>query len=328
MLGRPDQSTRVTFPRGDVEGKSRIIAARQENEDYILVFIEETPFHPVDHLWPDQPEDRGYFEFERGVICPVSHCYTAAYNPATQELLVDKAIVDRGIKRKEQGWIWLVAHRLDVSAHKRELNAETLLGRTADLKVDEPYREAICRGHSLCHLAAFALNEFMEEHSQAKQVEENIWRRAFKKKDSLGRRQFDGATNRSSEIRMDASVDEYEINVPRTDACGKFNVNVLVKLLATLGEGIQKKLNAWLHEDGIRAVITPEVCSLHEVREWVAEKVGQTGKFKMTCGGSHALCFQLPPETRVSTKITQIKPQDGGDLRFRMENSAPYVSRP
>ena len=55
MSPRP---TVVTFPAGSVVGDS-VISSVHASEAGAVVIVDATPFHPVDHTWPDQPGDAG-----------------------------------------------------------------------------------------------------------------------------------------------------------------------------------------------------------------------------------------------------------------------------
>jgi alanyl-tRNA synthetase len=46
------------IPGGRVAGRSQIVEAVPVGDRHGLV-VAETPFHPLDHTWPDQPADRG-----------------------------------------------------------------------------------------------------------------------------------------------------------------------------------------------------------------------------------------------------------------------------
>lgn len=47
---------RITYPGSATRGRSQVLRC-EERDGRLLVVTEETPFHPLDHLWPDQPAD-------------------------------------------------------------------------------------------------------------------------------------------------------------------------------------------------------------------------------------------------------------------------------
>jgi len=61
MHGQINSNTVVLFPSGATEHTSEIVAAQWYNEEehVVAVITAATPFHPVDHKWPDQPGDTG-----------------------------------------------------------------------------------------------------------------------------------------------------------------------------------------------------------------------------------------------------------------------------
>jgi alanyl-tRNA synthetase len=58
MIGRIQGSTLITYPKGAVYNISPVRATLPVTRGTGVV-TEETPFHPLDHYWPDQPADSG-----------------------------------------------------------------------------------------------------------------------------------------------------------------------------------------------------------------------------------------------------------------------------
>lgn len=174
-------STVVTFPDGHVTGRSEIVGAVPVGARHGLV-VAETPFHPLDHTWPDQPADLGTI----GGL-PVVDCVTGAW--AEQEGL--RLGPDIPVRRGADGWEWLVVHVTD---------APLPVGETVDLVVDAGHRAALSAGHTACHLAALALNAALAGH----------WRKEAAR-DGLGHPDFDQAAITSSRITPDGSVDVYRL---------------------------------------------------------------------------------------------------------------------
>ncbi|ERB62615.1 hypothetical protein N779_25375, partial [Vibrio coralliilyticus OCN008] len=73
-------------------------------QDYLYLITEMTPFHPVSHIWPDHPADKGTID---GHV--VIDCLVGAVELSSDELYVGSAIP---VKRDEEGWAFVVVHCL------------------------------------------------------------------------------------------------------------------------------------------------------------------------------------------------------------------------
>lgn len=55
--------TLVTYPAGSLQECARVVETlrdhRPHSEHRTLLVTDRTPFHPLDPLWPDQPDDHG-----------------------------------------------------------------------------------------------------------------------------------------------------------------------------------------------------------------------------------------------------------------------------
>ena len=145
-----------------------------------------TPFHPLDHAWPDQPADRGTLDGR-----PVVDCLTGAVGP-DGVLLTGSDIQAR---RGDDGWAWVVVHVLE-----GELPAE---GATVDLQVDGDFRAALSAGHTACHLAALALN--------AEVAARGLWRKDPARDDALGNPDLDQLAITESRIEPWGAYDRYRL---------------------------------------------------------------------------------------------------------------------
>jgi len=172
MLQHP--TTLVTFPTGATEGASAVrdlVVLPPDTAGFpggaLGLIVDTTPFHPVDHTWPDQPGDSGTALVD-GVIYPVVDSVTGAIGPDGEFALGAEIPVRRG----DEAWTWHVVHVLEAGpdpAHLRETNAH--------LRVDAERRRALSAAHTCCHLMALALNEALHER----------WRKAPGREDSFGR---------------------------------------------------------------------------------------------------------------------------------------------
>ncbi len=76
-----------------------------------VVVVDTTPFHPVDHTWPDQPGDTGTIAVA-GDTVQVTEALMAAISDEG-EFAVGS---DIPVKRGADGWTWLVGHRIEGAA--------------------------------------------------------------------------------------------------------------------------------------------------------------------------------------------------------------------
>ncbi|MFN8125105.1 MAG: hypothetical protein U0R64_01145 [Candidatus Nanopelagicales bacterium] len=270
--------TQVTFPAGAVEGVGRIEAvlpvgdgsggtvavgddALAVHADTALlgVVLDRTPFHPVDHAWPDQPADDGTVA---GI--PVVSCVTATADPDDQ-VTADGAI---RVRRGTEGHRWLVLHLLP------EAQARTLgEGQEVEAVVDAARRQRLSRGHSACHLAALALNR----------VAASFWDSDPGRSDSLGSPDLDSVAITLSRIVPDGALDVYRLG-KSTRRKGLRTADLLADL-----PRLQVEANAvlaeWTAAGGASTVDTGGDESLSARRMWRAEL--PEGTAEIPCGGTH-----------------------------------------
>lgn len=139
--------TIVTFPTGTVTGDG-VIARVEQTPEGTIVVVDETPFHPVDHTWPDQPGDTGSIAVGDDTVRVVEAVMAAISDEG--EFAVGSAIP---VKRGAEGWTWLVGHLIEGAAP-----ASFTEGARADLTVDAARRAGLSRGHTACHVASLALD--------------------------------------------------------------------------------------------------------------------------------------------------------------------------
>ena len=60
--------TIVTFPDGTLRGDA-VVTRVADGADGTVIVVDATPFHPVDHTWPDQPGDTGAISGEGSNCC-------------------------------------------------------------------------------------------------------------------------------------------------------------------------------------------------------------------------------------------------------------------
>jgi alanyl-tRNA synthetase len=243
-------STLVTFPSGLTSGRSTIVEAVPVGERHGLV-VSETPFHPLDHTWPDQPADRGTI----GGL-PVVDCLTGARSD-TGEIFLGADIPAR---RGAEGWDWLVVHVTETALPA---------GAEVDLEVDAGFRAALCAGHTACHLAALALNAALADR----------WRKQTRP-DSLGRPDFDQAAITSSRITPHGSVDVYRLG--KSLRKKGFSAEDLDP--EKLARQVNDRLAAWVAADAPVHLEVPDR-GLAARRTWHCSL--PEGEASIPCGGTH-----------------------------------------
>ncbi|NUW30554.1 metal-dependent hydrolase [Nonomuraea sp. SMC257] len=244
-------STVVTFPAGQVSGRSPIVGTVPVGERHGLV-VAETPFHPLDHTWPDQPADRGTI----GGL-PVVDCVTGAWSDGEIHLGADIPA-----RRGAEGWQWLVVHVTD---------APVPVGESVELAVDPAHRAALSAGHTACHLAAFALNAALAGR----------WRKE-PALDALGHPDFDQTAITSSRIEPDASVDVYRLG--KSLRKKGFTADGLDADLAEVAAAVNDRLKAWVAADAPVRLDVPGP-ELTARRTWHCAL--PEGEASIPCGGTH-----------------------------------------
>ncbi|GAA3652432.1 hypothetical protein GCM10022224_014150 [Nonomuraea antimicrobica] len=243
-------STLVTFPRGLTSGRSPIVGVVPVGDRHGLV-VAETPFHPLDHTWPDQPADQGTI----GGLAVVD-CVTGAQSNDGQVLLGEDVPVRRGAEDRQ----WLVVHVTETPLP---------VGAEVDLEVDPVHRAALSAGHTACHLAALALNAALAGH----------WRKETRP-DSLGRPDFDQAAIASSRIEPHGSVDVYRLG--KSLRKKGFSTEGLDP--AKVAREVNERLAAWVAADAPVGLDVPGP-ELTARRTWHCSL--PDGQASIPCGGTH-----------------------------------------
>lgn len=252
------QSTRVSFPDGSITGEGEVLLVDREAS---LVVVDATPFHPIDHTWPDQPGDSGTIS---------AGAATARVAEAVMAAVSDEGALAVGteipVKRGAEGWTWLVGHRIDDA-----IPDEIAVGARATLAVDAGRRAALSRGHTACHLASLALDAALAD----------LWRKEIAT-DPLGNPDFEGRANQSSRIHADGSVDEYRLGKSLRKA--GFDSEGFAASLADREERINARLASWVGSAGASR-IDVDGPSIIDRRTWRCEL--PEGAVGFLCGGTH-----------------------------------------
>lgn len=253
-------STVVSFAGGDVSGSSTV--ARVESTPAgVVVVVDATPFHPVDHTWPDQPGDSGEIA-QDGSSVRVSEAVMAAVSDEGEFAVAS----DIPVKRGAEGWTWLVGHPLE-----GEAPSWLVEGARVELSVDSSRRAGLSRGHTACHLASLALDLALAD----------LWRKD-PGEDALGNPNFEGKANQSSRIHVDGAVDEYRLGKSLRRA--GFDTETFATTLAEREAAINARLAEWVASGASSRVVT-EGPTIVDRRTWHCDL--PEGTAEILCGGTH-----------------------------------------
>lgn len=254
-------STLVDFPGGAVTGRSPVLSVhRLEGGAYGLV-TRSTPFHPLDHSWPDQPGDHGRITVG-GAGLTVIDTVTGGLGP-DGEFAVGAGIP---VRRGDVSWVWVAVHVTGTP-----VDPHALVGCEADLSVDEDRRAALSAAHTGCHLMALALNEALA-HRWTKEA----------RTDALGRPDFDGIAMDTSRMDEFASTDRYRLG--KSLRKKGFDAADLTDELPELARKVNARLAQWVAADAPVRIDTLGP-ALTDRRTWVCEL--PEGTATIACGGTH-----------------------------------------
>lgn len=253
-------ATLVTFADGSVIGDGTVAHVEASSEGAVVV-VDTTPFHPVDHTWPDQPGDSGALILGDARVAVAEAVMAAVSDDG------DFAVgADIPVKRGAEGWTWLVGHRVD-----GDIPSELIEGAAVHLEVDAAHRAGLSRGHTACHLASLALDLAVAD----------LWRKD-PGADALGTPDFEGRANQSSRIHEDGSVDEYRLGKSLRRA--GFDTETFAATLADRETAINAQLAAWVASAATSRIVT-EGPTIVDRRRWHCAL--PEGEAVILCGGTH-----------------------------------------
>lgn len=233
----------------------------QPANQYLYVVTETTPFHPVSHIWPDHPADKGSLNHYQ-----VLDCQVGAVELASGELYVGQAIP---VKRDEPGWVFVVVHCLAVDC------SELKLGQSVTLTVDKAYQLSLSRGHSAGHLSYLALNKVLSE--------QGYWRKDAERKDPHGHFDFNSYAQVTSFVSPDKCLDTYRLG--KTLRKRGLNSADMLKDLSEIQHQVNKVLLQWV-ELGSEVEVECHGDTLTDSRYWKCN-LNQADVAVIPCGGSH-----------------------------------------
>ncbi|WP_035847352.1 alanyl-tRNA editing protein [Kitasatospora azatica] len=288
-------TTRVSFPGGAVTGESTVLAVHPLGDGRFGLVTAETPFHPLDHTWPDQPADTGTLTVA-GTELAVVDCLTGAVGPDSDELLVG---ADIPVRRGDEAWSWLVLHVL--AGDPAAAVGGELLGAEVALAVDAERRLAVSAAHTGCHLLALALNEALAPR----------WRKDPGRADAFGNPDFDSLAMASSVMDTEASTDVYRLGKSlrkkgfTVDAVEE--LPALAEALPAITAAVNERLAGWVAADAPVRIEVPGP-ELTARRRWLCEL--PAGSAAIACGGSHL--HRLGQLSSLETELTLS--DDGSEL--------------
>jgi alanyl-tRNA synthetase len=260
------ESTMVTFPAGHTHGSSMVLGMVPLRDDGVssartALVVGETPFHPLDHQWPDQPGDTGTVD-SAGYVLQVVDSLVGAVASGSDEVFAGSSIP---VRRGEPGWHWLVLHAL------ADNSPDLPYGSPAVMSVDQTRRHRLSAAHTACHLSGFALNVTFKDS----------WRKSTPT-DSLGNPDFDSLALTQSRISTDGFRDTYRIG--RTLRKQGFDRDCLSAMIATLGTDVTALVRGWLNGGSQIRLLTagPRVS---DMRTWECDL--PQGTARLACGGTH-----------------------------------------
>ena len=255
--------------------------------------VDRTPFHPLDHGWPDQPGDTGTLSVvgpHVGVAMTVHDSLTGALDDDGR-LLVDTHI---DVRRGDPSRTWVVAHVVDIAD-------APAVGDTVRLRVDAGRRTALSRGHSACHLAALALNE----------TTARFWSKEPPRRDSRGFPFLDQIAIQTSRISPGASYDAYRAGKSLRKA--GFDAEAFLAESDAVTQEAAALLDTWVAAAVPSRVETDGDPTLSARRQWWCDVPG--GPAVIPCGGTHV--SDLGALGRV--RIAVARSDDGFEVRTTAE---------
>lgn len=237
----------------------------QQGQGITYLVVEQTPFHPLSHIWPDHPADRGTITIN-GQEFALVNCLVGAVDLRCGVLYVGE---DIPVKRDQPGWEFVVVHCLDIDVH------QLVIGDKAFLSVDKSYQQALSRGHSAGHLAFLALNKVL--------TQQGYWRKDADRKDSLGHYDFNSYAQETSFVTEERCIDNYRLG--KTLRKRGLNSADVVQNLPEIEIYINQQLKLWLSL-GNQVLMHCSGEYLTDSRYWQCD-LGEGEIAEIPCGGTH-----------------------------------------
>ncbi len=259
-------STKIDFPSGTTVSSSKVIFVDQltQDTDNSVIITKNTPFHPVNYKWADQPGDLGFVSFKNHNF-KIINTLTGAINLSDLEFYLDAQIP---VRRGEDGWAFVVAHIVNFSDNYSPKN---LLNKTVILEVDAERRKKISAAHSSSHLMALALNKYTS----------NFWKKEART-DSLNNPDLDQLAIQKSEITEMESHDFYRLG--KSLKKKGFDTAAFFEHISEVETCINEQVSEWIKLEA-QVNIEPREAKLDDHRVWICQL--PDGLAKIPCGGTH-----------------------------------------
>jgi len=267
--------TWVDFPSGALGGEGVVTVVAELPDGRAGVVVDRTPFHPLDHGWPDQPGDTGFLDGAR------VHDTHAGLLDDAGRLFAGTAVP---LRRGDPAGTWVVVHVVDLD-HAPEL------GTRVALSVDAERRAAFSHGHSGCHLASLALNE----------TTARFWIKPARRRDSRGFPMLDQMTISLSRIGPHSAFDSYRCGTSLRKA--GFDAPAFLAECDAVAEEANSLLAGWVASRAPSRVDTAGDPTLAARRQWWCDVPG--GPARIPCGGTHVSDLGQLGAVRVAYGITE-----------------------
>lgn len=287
-LNQLASSTRITFPQGVLCGQTNVLYAGTLAPDKAVLLLEESPFHPVSHTWPDQPGDLGTIKTDTQAL-EVLQTVTACVDTLAgdRKLYLDREIP---VRKNEGGWLFLVAHIVRLPAG---FPLARLEGGPVTAVVDAAVRNGLSATHTSTHLAALALNKHTRQ----------FWRKEVPQ-DALGNPDLDKLAMERSEMSISGCRDHYRLGKSlRKRGC---NGEELLARLSELQSRVREQVAAWI---ATAAPVAIEVTNptLDSIRYWTCNLDGMPARFP--CGGTHLASLGLLESVEITLQCLTDLPE-------------------
>jgi alanyl-tRNA synthetase len=245
----------ITYPGGSTSERAKVLATARDEAGGLLFVVDNTPCHPENPRWPDQPADK----------CTVIVDDVGSPVQCVEGYIADGHVVVEAPTDSSE------TIRAVVHVAPSDLATRVTTGDDVLLEVDKEYRARVALSHTRCHLAALALNATFA----------SAWRKEAPVRDSLGNPDFDKLAISSSVMDDTSSTDVYRIGKSLRK---KGFTSEILEDLTPLSASLAATLDEWLASNPVFTVESTK-CPLDEQRTWRCEL--PTGAAAIPCGGTH-----------------------------------------
>jgi len=293
--------TKLGFIHQQASSTAEILTVLPFEGDLILI-CDQSPFHPVDHIWPDQPSDIGNLVIDDHVLT-ISKTVVVTQSTQDAHFEIDQAI---SAKRFDTEWNYFVGHIVsqhDVAKTNLNVGVDDLVGKTIQLNVDESYRAQLSLAHTACHLASLALNKAFAPY----------WKKDTEH-DALGHPNFDATAIASSGIAPLLATDVYRLGKSLRKKAG-FDTATALAHLDQVSVELNETLAQWLSTNA-NIEMTAEGDLLTSTKMWQC-KLGDK-LARIPCGGTHVTALTDFKSIKVSLNLNE-----QGDMLTMLSHAEP-----